>query len=558
MRSKLAHFDMGFSFEFDTPSPSISSAIEKVEEGDELESKIQLQRLHLNLPDTKIDPSLNNQEMEEQEKGKEQYFDSTEIVGIQDFESMDLSKPVLKSLSTLGYKTPTPIQQKAIPVALLGRDICGSAETGSGKTAAFIIPIIERLLHRNKKIIISRVLLLLPTRELAVQCYDFISKLTQFCTSISYVLLAGGLAIRPQEAELKKRPDILIATPGRLIDHIKNTPSFDLDSIEILVLDEADRMLEEGFADELNEIIKSCPKSRQTMLFSASMTENVDDLIRISLRKPIRLFVDESTKIAHKLFQEFVRIREDKEDDRWPIMLYLCRLSLKRAIVFFPTKELAHKGRILLGLCGLTVSELHGGLTQAKRIESLNRFKSGISTHLVATDVAARGLDVSSVETVIMYNMPASYSMYQHRVGRTARAGKFGKSISLVGEGSDRKVLKQVIKNSTERPKHRVIAPETLNDYRQLFKSLLGKLSTILEEERTEKIISEAERDITKAENLIKYEGEIKSRSRKEWFQNGKEKERSKKMERAQSLNKNKEEKVKSKPKDRKTKIKSK
>jgi ATP-dependent RNA helicase DDX27 len=280
------------------------------------------------------------------------------------FQDMNLSRPILKGLSSIGFNEPTPIQQKTIPVALLGKDVVGGAVTGSGKTAAFMIPILERLLYRPKKIATTRVAILMPTRELAVQCYNVAKKLAGY-TDINFAQIVGGFSVREQEQVLKRRPDVIIATPGRFIDHMRNSQSFAVDAIEILVLDEADRMLEDGFADELNEILKTLPKSRQTMLFSATMTEDVDKLIRVGLQRPARLMVDAKKSTVSGLVQEFVRLRPDREDKRLAYLLWLCdKIYDDRVIIFFRQKKEAHRVRIIFGLCGLKAVELHGSMSQ--------------------------------------------------------------------------------------------------------------------------------------------------------------------------------------------------
>lgn len=445
------------------------------------------------------------------------------------FAEMGLSKPLLKALAALGFERPTPIQAAAIPVALAGKDVCGGAVTGSGKTAAFMVPIVERLIHRQRTgPATTRVLVLLPTRELCIQCHQVAVALARF-TDIRVALVAGGLPMRPQEAELRLRPEVVIATPGRLIDHLANSHGFSLESIEILVLDEADRMLEQGFADELDEILRQTPRHRrQTLMFSATMTERIDDLIRLSLQKPVRLFVDTSDTIARSLVQEFVRIREGREEDRLPIVLALCKRTLtERCILFFPTKELAHRVRILLGLVGLRAAELHGGLAQADRLDALERFKTGQVDLLVATDVASRGLDIPQVSYVLNYNMPLNYKQYVHRIGRTARAGATGRSITLVGEGVDRKILRQALKNSSQALKHRVVSKETIAEYRRLVDSLAGDLEAILASEQEDRMLDRAERDAGRAENLIKHRADIHARPAKTWFQSEKQKKAS-------------------------------
>ena len=280
------------------------------------------------------------------------------------FHGMSLSRPILRGLAAVGFSEPTPIQNKTVPLALLGKDVVGSAVTGSGKTAAFIIPILERLLYRPKKVPTSRVAILMPTRELAVQCFNVAKKLATF-TDVTFCQLVGGFSLREQENVLKQRPDVIIATPGRFIDHMRNSASFTVDTLEILVLDEADRMLEDGFADELNEILTTIPKSRQTMLFSATMTDRVDKLIRIGLNRPVRLMADAKKQTVGTLIQEFVRLRPGREDKRLGYLMYLCQnIYTDRVIVFFRQKKEAHRVRIIFGLCGIKAAELHGSMSQ--------------------------------------------------------------------------------------------------------------------------------------------------------------------------------------------------
>lgn len=282
------------------------------------------------------------------------------------FQNMSLSRPVMRGLAAAGYTKPTPIQSKTIPMALLGKDLVGGAVTGSGKTAAFVLPIIERLLFRPKKVPTSRVVILTPTRELAIQCHAVATKLASF-TDIKFTLAVGGLSLKAQENELRLRPDVIIATPGRFIDHVRNSVSFSIDTVEILVLDEADRMLEDGFADELNEILTTLPKSRQTMLFSATMTSSVDQLIRVGMNKPVRLMVDSQRRTAGTLTQEFVRLRPGREDKRMGYLVWLCKhVYHERVIIFFRQKKQAHFARIVFGLLGLSCAELHGSMNQTQ------------------------------------------------------------------------------------------------------------------------------------------------------------------------------------------------
>lgn len=302
------------------------------------------------------------EEEETDKKGKSKK--KSDDTGKDSFQNYNLSRPILRGLAAVGFTTPTPIQRKTIPVALMGKDIVGGAVTGSGKTAAFVIPILERLLYRPRKVPTSRVAILVPTRELAVQCYNVATKLATY-TDITFCQLVGGFSLREQENILKKRPDVIIATPGRFIDHMRNSASFTVDTLEILVLDEADRMLDDGFADELDEILKTIPKSRQTMLFSATMTSSVDRLIRVGLNRPVRLMVDAQKQTVSTLTQEFVRLRPGRENKRLGYLIHLCQEVYKnRVIVFFRQKKETHRVRIVFGLFGLKAAELHGSMTQ--------------------------------------------------------------------------------------------------------------------------------------------------------------------------------------------------
>lgn len=317
------------------------------------------------------DDDDDESDAEEQARRKDFFAPEVEEVGGKkagpsSFQGMSLSRPILRGLASVGFTKPTPIQAKTIPISLEGKDVVGGAQTGSGKTAAFVVPILERLLYRPKKVPTTRVIILTPTRELAIQCHSVAVKLASH-TDIKFCLAVGGLSLKMQEAELRLRPDVVIATPGRFIDHMRNSASFAVDTVEILVLDEADRMLEDGFADEINEILTTIPKSRQTMLFSATMTSTVDKLIRVGLNKPVRVMVDSKKKTVTTLTQEFVRLRPGREEKRLGYLLYICKtLYHERVIIFFRQKKIAHRIRIIFGLVGLSAAELHGSMNQAQ------------------------------------------------------------------------------------------------------------------------------------------------------------------------------------------------
>ncbi|KAG0129593.1 P-loop containing nucleoside triphosphate hydrolase protein [Tuber indicum] len=452
------------------------------------------------------------------------------------FQQMNLSRPILRGLVNVGFNTPTLIQRKTIPVALLGKDVVGGAVTGSGKTAAFIVPILERLLFRPKKVPISRVVILCPTRELAMQAHSVALKLAVY-TDIKFALAVGGLSLKVQEAELKKRPDVIIATPGRFIDHMRNSQGFSIESIEIVVMDEADRMLEDGFADELNEIINAIPKSRQTMLFSATMTDSVDKLIRLSLQRPVRIMVDTKLSTVKTLVQEFVRIRPQREHLRLAMLVFICREHFTtRTIVFFRSKVFAHRVRVVFGLFGLKAAELHGSLSQEQRVRAVESFRDGKADFLLATDLASRGLDIKGVDVVINYEAPQSHEIYLHRVGRTARAGRQGRAVTLAAE-ADRKVVKAAVRaaqSQSAKVVSRILDVDKVDALGEKIKELDGEIEEILKEEKEEKQLQSAELQLRRGENLIKHEDEIKSRPKRTWFETQREKELREKVSKAQ------------------------
>ncbi|KAL4871265.1 P-loop containing nucleoside triphosphate hydrolase protein [Aspergillus spectabilis] len=470
------------------------------------------------------------------------------------FQEFNLSRPILRGLAAVNFSNPTPIQQKAIPVALLGKDIVGSAVTGSGKTAAFVVPILERLLFRPRKVPTSRVAILMPTRELAVQCYNVATKLATY-TDVTFCQLVGGFSLREQENILKRRPDVIIATPGRFIDHMRNSASFTVDTLEILVLDEADRMLEDGFADELNEILTTIPKSRQTMLFSATMTDTVDKLIRVGLNRPVRLMVDSKKNTAVTLVQEFVRLRPGREDKRLGYLLHLCKeLYTGRVIVFFRQKKEAHRVRIIFGLLGLKAAELHGSMSQEQRIKSVENFRDGKVDFLLATDLASRGLDIKGVETVINYEAPQSHEIYVHRVGRTARAGRSGRACTIAAE-PDRKVVKAAVKAGKSQGAKivsRVVDMAVADEWAAKAEKMAEEIEEVLEEEQVEKQLAQAEMQVTKGENLIRHEAEIKSRPKRTWFETEQDKRVAKKIGATELNGPGKKTKVKLSNKDKK------
>ncbi|EFX00649.1 ATP-dependent RNA helicase [Grosmannia clavigera kw1407] len=476
------------------------------------------------------------------------------------FQAMRLfSRPILRGIAAAGFDTPTQIQAKTIPFGIGGHDVVGQAVTGSGKTAAFLLPILERLLHRPTNVPKTRVVILTPTRELAVQCHKVAVKLAAF-TPITMALTVGGTSFKSSEASLRSRPDIVIGTPGRFIDHMRNSPSFAVDGVEILVLDEADRMLQDGFADELNEIVQTLPRGRQTLLFSATMGASVDQLIRVGLSRPVRIQADDKSRTAGTLTQAFVRLRQGREDRRLGYLVELCTtLYRDHAIIFFREKRSIHEARIVFGLLGLTCEELHGNIKQAERIASLESFRRGEVQFLLASDLASRGLDIKGVETVINYEVPKNLDDYIHRIGRTARAGRRGLAVTIVSE-KDRKFVKEVVKamraggdkeqkekkgktvGETGLPmpqqvriRSQQVDPAAADRWQAKIDAMAEDVAEIVAEERQVRAMAQAEMEVTRGENLLKHRDEIMARPKRTWFESGRDKEAKRQLQRREA-----------------------
>lgn len=343
---------------------------------------------------------------------------------MKDFTQLELPAQIHQAIQKLGFTTPTPIQVQAIPVALEGRDIIGNAQTGTGKTAAFAIPLLAKLANEHGK----DAVILVPTRELAQQITDVLRKLTEGLPRLRPAIIIGGASMRIQQQVLRRHPRIIVATPGRLIDHL-GSKTVVLDRVGYLVLDEADQMLDMGFAPQLNQILRYLPKERQTLFFSATMPAKIMELATRFLNNPVRISAGENSRPVEAIKQTAVRTTAAKKND-----LILDELNARKGstLIFVRTKSRTEKLHQYLQDYGYSVARIHGGRSQAQRTHSLNEFRSGTVRILVATDIAARGLDIPHIEHVINFDLPMAPEDYVHRIGRTARAGRIGEALAIL------------------------------------------------------------------------------------------------------------------------------
>lgn len=339
------------------------------------------------------------------------------------FDNLGISPSILKQLDKLNFKKPTPIQGQAIPIAIKGQDMMGIAQTGTGKTLAFGIPMIQGLFERK-----GAGLVLLPTRELALQVEESLKALGS-SFGLRTAIIIGGTAIGPQIKALAKKPHIIIATPGRLIDHLNRRKGI-LSTLKILVLDEADRMLDMGFEPDIKKILAAVPPSkRQTMLFSATMPQKITQLAQKYMRSPLRVEVAPAGTTAKNIIQEVFIIPKNQ---KLSLLKQVLDEYQERVLVFSRTKHGAKKINKAVQNMGYGAGEIHSNRSLLQRTKALKDFKNGRSRVLVATDIASRGIDVKDIELVINYDLPDNPEDYVHRIGRTARAGKKGRAISFV------------------------------------------------------------------------------------------------------------------------------
>jgi len=341
------------------------------------------------------------------------------------FAEFGLEPKVLQAITELGFEESTPIQDKAIPIALTGQDLIGQAQTGTGKTAAFGIPLINKIPVSEERIV---ALIMTPTRELAIQVSEEIGKLTRY-KGLRSLPIYGGQEIGRQIRALKKKPQIIIGTPGRLLDHI-NRKTIRLEDVQTVVLDEADEMLDMGFMEDIQNILKQVPEERQTMLFSATMPANIQRLAQQFLKEPAHVSVIPKQVTAPSIEQSYIEVHERQKFEALSRLLDM--ESPELAIIFGRTKRRVDELSEALQKRGYSADGLHGDLSQNQRDTVMRKFRDGSIDVLVATDVAARGLDVSGVTHVINFDLPQDPESYVHRIGRTGRAGKEGKAWSFV------------------------------------------------------------------------------------------------------------------------------
>jgi ATP-dependent RNA helicase RhlE len=370
------------------------------------------------------------------------------------FDALGLAAPLLKAISETGYTTPTPIQAKAIPLALQGKDLMAGAQTGTGKTAAFALPILQKLLPYASSSTSPakhpiRALVLTPTRELAIQVEESIKVYAKH-TPLKSLVVFGGVDIKTQTPHLKTGVEILVATPGRLLDHVEQK-TLNLGQVQILVLDEADRMLDMGFMPDLKRILALLPKQRQNLMFSATFSNEIKKLADDFLTNPTLIEVARSNATAENVTQKVYLVEQTKKQ---ALLIQLLKAEgNKQVIIFTKTKITASRLSRALQKEGIAADAIHGDKSQKERLEALDAFKAGKITALVATDVAARGLDITDLPMVINYEIPSAPEDYVHRIGRTGRAGASGLAVSLVCEDEEKYLveIEKLIKHKIDK-----------------------------------------------------------------------------------------------------------
>ncbi len=360
----------------------------------------------------------------------------------ENFQSFNFCPEILRAIEALKFEKPTAVQAEAMPLLLRGLDVIASAQTGSGKTAAYTLPWLQRLTQDPN----YKALVLSPTRELAEQIHRVIRELAKFFPHLRTSLLIGGTSMMPQRRTLQKNPQIIVATPGRLNDHLRQR-SVKLDSVRYLVLDEADRMLDMGFEPQLRTILNFLPADRQSLLFSATFPPNIQELSKRYMKNPVRVTIKDSEASLPNIAESMIRVEEGTKIN---VLRDAIKTRNGSMLVFTRTQRRTERVAGSLESFGFTVGVIHGGRSQGQRKSALSAFRDGRFKILVATDVAARGLDIDHVEHVINFDLPSDPEDYTHRIGRTGRAGRSGEALSLL-EREDEAVWR-AIQNKTGKP----------------------------------------------------------------------------------------------------------
>jgi len=412
------------------------------------------------------------------------------------FKTLGLSEEILKSIEEVGYKTPSQIQEKAIPQVLMGRDILGCAQTGTGKTASFMLPLVEILSTGQSKSRMPRSLILAPTRELAMQVSeDF--KLFNKYLKLQMALLIGGVSFSEQDNKLAKGVDVLVATPGRLLDHVERGKVI-LRDVKILVIDEADRMLDMGFIPDIEKITKLLPKIRQTLFFSATLSQEIRHIGENFLINPKEITVSPSSSNAIGIESFLIKASSKEKLNKLEKILNIEKI--KNAVIFCNRKIDINKVNTFLKNHKFKTVCLHGDMNQSSRINSLEEFKKGLADILIASDVAARGLDIAGLSHVFNYDVPNNPEDYVHRIGRTGRAGLSGKAFTLYDDNDEKSILmiEKLIKDKIN-----------IYNFEKGFNKVQRKKINIIEEEKPEKQdtlkVNKIKREYPPIENFLNF-----------------------------------------------------
>ena len=423
------------------------------------------------------------------------------------FIEFKLDRTIIRALNDMKFIQPTAIQARTIQPILDGSDVCASAITGSGKSAAFLIPIVQNLARiRNDPG--PKALVMAPVRELAQQLHSIFEQIARY-SHLTSALVIGGVSDAEQKERLNPPPDIIFATPGRIVDQLFNSKTIIGDNIKYYVLDEADRLLGRGFEAELTAISSKLPDDHQTLLFSATMSDKIHKIISKVLKPDfVKVSIDMFGELSPKLTQMFVKIK--KEERRLPTLVALCKNKCRsKTLVFFPTKLDAHKSSLLFNFAGISAAELHADMPQPDREKSIERFANNDVKILLASDLAARGLDINDIQYVINYTIPSQIERYIHRVGRTARNGKTGTAISFVCDANEKNVHRKMEKNSAGPVQILEIPKELFHSAVEIVNKFEEKVKEEIEKEEKERIKRAEENEIRRMKQLLDIEEEI-------------------------------------------------